>query len=419
MDRSASSARPLAGIRVLELATAIQGPAAGQLLADFGAEVIKVEPPIGDTSRYVGRADHVGVSTGTQFLSVNRGKRSVCLDATTPLAREVLARLAANADVFLSNYRAPALAKLGLDSETLQRANPRLVYAAASGFGPLGADAEKAMIDGAAQARGGLLSVTGPSEGIATPPGAMVADTAGAMSLALAVTTALVERERTGVARRVDVSALGAQLWLQTWELQHAAVTGESPRRHGPHHHTLRGPYGVYASSDGAQFAFTVVLQVAAWRALWEFVGEPDVARDPRWDSHGKHFTVGSDADVAEIRERLRTAWARRTCGEWEAFLAAQPEIVCERARDYAEVLADPQNAANGYVAQMAIAQGRDVSTVGAIVMFDRTIRSRVASPPALGEATREVMRELGFGENEVREAEEAAAKRRRELLGS
>ena len=414
----AATPRPLAGVRVLEVATAIQGPAAGQLLADLGADVIKVEPPIGDTSRYVGHAQQVGVATGTQFLSVNRGKRSVCVDAHTPLARSVLRRLAAQSDVFLSNYRTDALEKLGLDAETLQAANPRLVWAAASGFGPLGPDAQKAMIDGAAQARGGLLSVTGPADACSTPPGAMVADTAGALSLALGIVTALFDREHTGRARRVEVSALGAQLWLQSWELQHAFVTGETPRRAGPHHHSLRGPYGVYRASGGEQYLFAVVLQVAAWRALWEFVGERDVAADPRWDSHGKHFSVGGDADVSEIRERMRAAFARRSAGEWDAFLARQPEIICERVRDYAEVLADPQNRANGYVAEMEIEGTRRVSTVGVPVTFDRAVRDRVASPPALGEATREVMARLGFEESEIREVEAHAAQRRAELLG-
>ena len=409
----------LDGIRVLEFSTAIQGPAAGQYLADLGAEVVKVEPPIGDSARHVGRLDALGPEAGSQFVAVNRGKRSVSLDAHSELGRAVLHRLAARSDVFLSNYRAPALARMQLDAGTLQALNPRLIYAAVSGFGPLGDDAHKAMVDSAALARGGLLYMTGPPEGRPMMPGATIADTAGAMSLALGVMTALFARERTGEAHRVDTSALSAQLWLQMWELQHAAVAGSTPLRAGSHHQMLNGPVGTYTSSDGVHYQFALMLDVTAWQAFWAFAGEPATALDPRWDIPGKQFSVGAGPDdVAAVRACMLRAFAARTSAEWDAFLAAQPELICERVRDYAGVLADPQNIANGTVARMRMPSGEEVPAIGTPVVFDLQPRTHFAGPPARGEGTREIMESLGFEAAEIAALEAHTDAVRRRLLG-
>ena len=407
----------LNGIRVLEFTTAIQGPAAGQFLADLGAEVVKVEPPLGDASRYVGIHDASPDAMGSQFISVNRGKKSVCLDAHSELGRAVLHGLAARSDVFLTNYRAPALQRMHLDQPTLGALNSRLIYAAASGFGPLGDDANKAMVDGAAQARGGLVHMTGPADNRPTPPGAAIADTAGAMTLALGVMSALFDRERTGNVRRVDTSALGAQLWLQMWELQHAALTGDTPKRVGSHHTHLNGPVGVYTSSDGVNYLFALLLDANAWQAFWQFAGEPATALDPRWDLPSKQFTVGA-ADLGEMRAHMLRAFARKSSAEWEAFFAAQPELVCERVRAYDEVLGDSQNIANGYVSSMALSPQRDVHTVGNPLVFDRTPLRDYAPPPQRGDATEAVMRELGFSDAEITQLEARSEEARQKALG-
>ena len=157
---------PLSGFRVIELALAVQGPAAGLYLRDMGAEVIKVEPPLGDPSRY-GRNKNNELPQGTigaQYVAVNRGKRSVSIDLTTSEGMSAMHALLKDADVFFTNYREPALVKLGLDYESLHAAYPNLVYGSVNGFGPEGEDADKAMLDGAAVARGGLVSVTGHPE---------------------------------------------------------------------------------------------------------------------------------------------------------------------------------------------------------------------------------------------------------------
>ncbi|MDH3643832.1 MAG: CoA transferase [Gammaproteobacteria bacterium] len=386
--------RPLDGVRVLEFATAIQGPAAGQFLADLGAEVIKVEPPLGDSSRNIGPV--ATSNMGSQFIAVNRGKRSICLDAHSATGRALLERLAAISDVFLTNFRGPALERMGLDDASLKQHNPTLIYAAASGFGPAGPDATKAMVDGAAQARGGLAGMTGNPDQRPTPPGAAIADTSGAMALTLGVVTALYERATKNVHRRVDSSALGAQLWLQMWELQHAALTGDVPVRSGSHHPNLMGPVGVYTTKDAIPYHFSLLLDPQAWQALWEFCGQPDVAFDPRWDHPSKQFNVAA-SEVAEIRELMQQGFATRTAAEWDAFLATQPRLICERVRTYSEVLEDDQNLANGYVSRITLTSEHTVQTVGLPVAFDSAPRTEFPAPPALGEATRETMLSLVF----------------------
>ena len=209
---------PLSGITVLDMTTALQGPAAGVFLRDMGAEVIKIEPPIGDSARA-----HRGVNNTTPdtalsplYIAANRGKKSISIDVHSDMGKEVMARLLKTADVFLSNYRQSFLAKIGLDYETLADTHPQLVYAHVNGFGALGPDNDKPMLDGTAQARGGLTSVSGVAGETPTPAGAAIADTSGGMHLALGVMTGLFARAQHGRGQKVATSALGTQLWLQS-----------------------------------------------------------------------------------------------------------------------------------------------------------------------------------------------------------
>ncbi len=396
---------PLSGIRVLEMASAIQGPAAGMFLGDMGAEVIKVEPPVGDGSRYHrGANNHLPTEAfNSQFISMNRGKRSICVDIHTELGRKVVERLLGECDVFLTNFRTSALTRMGLDFPALHPRHPRLIHASVNGFGPRGADADKAMLDGAAQARGGLVAMTGPANGPAMPAGAAVADTAGAMQFALAIVTALFVRERTGRGQQVQTSSLGAQLFLQMWEIQHTAITGATLSRVGPHHANILSPYGVYATRDGGAFLFAVAMSDESWFAFCDFAGLPDLAADPHWSDGGKRIGYAGDPEnVESSRTRMREAFAKKTTAEWSAFLATQPEIIYERVRDYAEVLADPQNAANDYIVDMHLPAIGPSKVVGNLLHFSATPGSVKGPPPALGEATAEVMRRLGFTPSDV-----------------
>ncbi len=403
---------PLSGIRVLEMATAIQGPGAALYLADMGAEVIKVEPPLGDGSRYHRGANNTlpPDAMGSQFISMNRGKRSVCIDFHTELGRRVVKRLLGETDVFLTNFRTSALTRMGLDFATLHARYPKLIHASVNGFGPLGPDADKAMLDGAAQARGGVIALTGSPDGPAMPPGPSIADTAGAMQFSLAVMTALFARERTGQGQQVRSSSLGAQLFLQMWELQHSIITGQSLTRVGAHHPNILSPYGVYQTCDGGAFLFAVAMSDESWLAFCEFAGLPDLAADPHWNSGSKRIGYAGDAGNVDVsRARMREAFAKKTTDEWAAFLTTQPEIIYERVRDYADVLADPQNAANGYIVDMDLPVIGPSKVVGNLIGLSATPGSVKGPPPALGEATAEVMRRLDFTDAEIESVQQQA----------
>lgn len=413
---------PLSGLRVVELATAIQGPAVGLHFANMGADVVKVEPPMGDASRY-----HRGINNtlpehtdGAQFIAMNKGKRSLVLDLHAEPGPQVMHALLATADVFLSNYRAAALARMSLDLDQLAARYPRLVVGHVNGFGPRGPDAAKAMLDGAAQARGGLASLSGQADATPTPPGAAVADHAGAMQLALGCMTALVTRATTGRGQIVRTSSLGAQLWLQMWELQHSFLTGVPLSRDGGHHPNIKAPYGVYTTSDGVHILFVTAITNEAWSDFWIFADRPEVILLEDWDSPGKRVGAGgTEAGVAEIRALVRDAFATRPWSEWAAFLDAQPEIVWERVRDHADVRSDPQNVANDYVVDIELPLVGKTSTVGTLMDFSATPTTAPAPPPRLGAHTGEVMAALGFDAEAIASVTRHAAETRDELLAA
>ena len=399
---SQSVSEPLSGMRVVEMTIAVQGPAAGLYLSDMGAEVIKVEPPVGDASRYGrGRDNNLPAgSMGPQYVAVNRGKRSVCVDVTTPLGIQALHSLLATADVFLTNYRAAALAKLGLDYDALHPRYPKMVYGIVTGFGAQGPDADKAMLDGAAVARGGLVAATGQAGQTPHLPGAIVADTAGAMHLALGIMTALVARERGAGGQQVQTSALGTQLWLQQWELAHVSMTGAAIGRDGSHHANIKGPYGVYRTSDDGAILIAHTMQLDNWDAFCVFADVPDLAIDPRLQTPSQRLGEGlTEADSDEIRDRLRWAFAQKTALVWDEFLRTQPEMIWERVRSWAQVLEDPQSIINGYFTEVNVPEVGQHKVVGNLVHLSETPGSVKGDPPELGEANEEVLTALGFDE--------------------
>lgn len=411
---------PLAGLTVIEMTVAVQGPAAGLYLRDMGAEVIKIEPPLGDSSRY-GRGTYNETPEGTlgpQFVAVNRGKRSICMDLMTDQAMTALHRFLDQADVFLTNYREPALHKLGLDYETLHDRYPRLVYASVNGFGPKGPDANKAMLDGAAAARGGLVHHTGYPDRPPSLAGAITIDTAGAQQLALGVMTALFARERTGEGQRVQTSALGAALWLQQWELTQVAMTGAELPRSGNHHPNIKGPYGVYETADGGSIMIAQTMQNEAWDALCIFAETFELAIDPRFQTPGQRLGEGLTLeDSAEVRAVLTRAFTRKTTQEWEAFLYDQPEIVWERVRSWQEALEDEQSVANDYLTSISVDGVGTVKTVGTLVKMSGTPGSPKGDPPILGEANEELLAGIGLSAEERRAIEAHATATRESLL--
>ena len=414
---------PLAGIRVIEMTLSIQGPAAGVFLADMGAEVIKVEPPMGDPGRFRRGTDNVlpAGDMSPQFVACNRGKRSVCMDLTTEAARQAMHALLASADVFLTNYRESALQRLGFGGAQLRAQYPNLIYASANGLGPLGPAADKAMLDGVAVARSGLAGMTGYPDRTPVLPAASIADHAGAMQVALGVMTALLVRERQGVAQRVQTSALGAQLWLAQWELTHTDMTGSRLQRSGPHHPNIPGPYGIYSTADGGAIMFAQPMDEAAWDAFCIFAEVPDLALDYRW--HGWHGSTSTADETAQadatqaVRAALRAAFLTRTTAAWEAFLDTQPGLIWERVRQWHEVFDDPQVTANGYVETVVVPGRGPTRIVGNLVSLDRTPGHVKGGPPALGQDTATVLGGVNVDEDTVRRIENQAIEARQRIL--
>ncbi|MGI9326560.1 MAG: CaiB/BaiF CoA transferase family protein [Pseudomonadales bacterium] len=412
--------QPLEGFTVVEMTIAVQGPAAGLYLCDMGAEVIKVEPPLGDASRYArARQNETPEGTeGPQFVAVNRGKRSICLDISTDLGARAVATLLQTADVFLTNYREPALQKMGLSYEQLHRQHPQLVYASVNGFGHKGPDKDKAMLDGVAASRGGLVKHTGHADRAPSLPGAIVVDTAGAMQLALGVMTALLSRERHGVGQRVQTSALGTTLWLQQWELTHVAMTGANLSRDGSHHPNIRGFYGVYATEDDGFIMLAQIMDQEAWDAFCIFADALELSLDPKFQTPGQRLGEGiSEEDAKEARQILTAAFASKTTKDWIDFLYTQPEIIWERVRGWQEVLEDEQNLANEYLTTVEVAGLGQVQTVGNLIALSETPGSVKGNPPQLGEANAEVLGKLGFSSTELSDIETAATEVREETI--
>jgi crotonobetainyl-CoA:carnitine CoA-transferase CaiB-like acyl-CoA transferase len=411
---------PLEGMIVVEMTVAVQGPAAALYLRDMGAEVIKVEPPLGDPSRYARGRDNEtpdGV-VAPQFVAVNRGKRSVCIDLHTPAGATAIQSLLAKADVFLSNYREAALQKMNLGYDQLHEKYPNLIYASVNGFGHRGPDADKAMLDGVAAARGGLVHHTGYPDREPIVSGAIIIDTAGAMQLALGIMTALLARERHGSGQRVQTSALGATLWLQQWELTHVAMTGAELRRDGNHHPNLRGFYGVYRTSDGGNIMLAQVMDQEGWDSFCIFADALELSLDARFQTPGRRIGEGiAESDSVELRGIVKAAFLAKTTQEWVDFLETQPEIIWERVRAWSEIFDDEQILANEYLTRVDVPGYHETQTVGNLVALSETPGSAKGNPPVLGEANDEVLGELGISEADRRDIESHATAVREDTL--
>ncbi len=401
----------LEGIRVVELTIAVQGPAAGGFLSDMGADVIKVEPPMGDANRWYRGAnnDLPYEAVGTQFIGASHGKRSVCVDIHTEIGLELVDKLVDTADVFLSNYREPALERIGMGYERLSARNPGLVYAVANGFGPEGPARENRMSDQFAQARSGISGVTGTPDDPQLIPGAIIADTGGAMALAMGVLTALVARQRDGLGQKVQTSSYGAMIWMQAWEINHTSATGHMPTRDGGFHPVVSAMTGIYEASDGVAFCMGI-RDDETWREFCEFGGNPQLADDPRWNNReGRDpFRDQQAMDSAkDVRPFVAEMITGRTSEEWQAFFEIHPDtITAQRVQNYEEVLNDEQALVNGYIVEKDIRHVGRRRVAGIPIRMSRTPGEPKNSFSELGEHTAEVMQELGYESEAIEEVE-------------
>jgi crotonobetainyl-CoA:carnitine CoA-transferase CaiB-like acyl-CoA transferase len=389
---SAAKSGPLAGMRVLELAQIMAGPTAGMLLADMGADVIKVEKlPGGDDSRGYREPQINGVSA--PFMMLNRNKRGMALNLKDPQGRDVLLRMVARADVLTENYRRGTLEKLGLGYDVLAQANPGLIYCAVSGYGRDGPYGDKGGFDLIAQGFAGLMSITGEPGGPPVKSGNSVADINAGILAALGIAAAYAHKLRTGEGQIVDTSLMEAALQQTYW---HAAIyfaTGQSPQPSGSAH-ILTAPYQAFRTQDG--WINIGGANQANWERIADVLGHPEWRNDPRFATNSDRMR-NLDALVAAMDAVLAT----RTRAEWiEAFDAAGVPV--GPVHSIGEALEHPQTRARGMVVELDHPQAGRTKALGSPLHFSAT-PARVTRPaPQLGEHTREVLREYDYTDAEI-----------------
>jgi crotonobetainyl-CoA:carnitine CoA-transferase CaiB-like acyl-CoA transferase len=382
------------GVRIIELAQYVFVPGAGVLLADQGAEVIKIETPgSGDPYRTlrVGDGREIG-STNLAMEQNNRGKKSIALDLKTAEGREALLALIRTADVFLTSLRPRAIRSLGLDVEDLRAHNPKLIYARGNGFGFRGADADRPGFDASAfWARGGMAYAMTPPGQPLTPPRPALGDHAGAVGLAFGIAGALFKRATTGEPSVVETSLLSTAVWMLSADITYS----QSPEYvvHHPSVHRFPLMYA-YPTRDGRLLQLMLLDPQPYWPALCRMLDCEALASDPRFIDNVARTANGA-ALTALIAERI----ARRDWAEWRPLFEAW-DAPWELIRTIHDVAADPQVMANDMLFDLALGDGLGVRVVAGPVAFDgRTAPQAGRCAPGLGEHTDELLRSSGYSE--------------------
>ncbi len=382
----------LEGIRVLDLTVGQQGPYATVMLADMGAEVIKVENPrsSGDSSRGMRRilGKHVEVKgVNSYYEANNRNKKSVTVNLAGGKGRDIVYRLASKSDVFVLNFRVGAAERMGVGYEYIKKVNPRIIYAHASGFGPKGPERERRCIDPIAQARGGIMGVTGePTEPPVLVPAGM-GDQVGAMLLAYGIVTALLARERLGISQRVDTSLLGSQIALQGFHLQGYLLSGDVPGKVS--RKDMSPTYNSYRTKDG-RWIMVALMQQRYWPRLCRALDMGELENDSRFNSLDARLTNGK-----ELVATLDRIFATRTAKEWLERLT-ENDVWHGLVQNYAEVASDAQVLENEYVADFNHPVAGPIKVIGLPVKLSETPGQIRDAAPELGAHTEEVLLEVG-----------------------
>jgi crotonobetainyl-CoA:carnitine CoA-transferase CaiB-like acyl-CoA transferase len=384
---------PLSGIMVIELAHIMAGPCCGLMLADMGADVIKLEKaPAGDDSRRFLPPDIGGESAA--FLMMNRNKRGIVVNLKTAGGKKVARRLFAEADVVIENYRKGTMELLGLGYETLRQDNPGLIYCEISGFGRTGPYAERGGFDLIAQGMSGLMSITGEAPG--RPPikcGAPMADITAGILGAMGVLAAYIQRVKTGQGQRVDTSLFEAGIVHTYWQSAIAMASGTAPGPMGSAH-PLNAPYEAFKTSDG--WITLGAANQANWLKLLDLITAPELGEDPRFTNNHGRIT-----HRIELAKALAPIIRSRTSADWLSRLEAVG-VPAGPVLDVAEMHRDPQTLAREMVTNAPHTKLGQVKTLGAPVKFSATPGGVTRGAPLLGEHTREVLVEYGYGDDEI-----------------
>jgi len=386
---------PLAGLRVVEFAHIMAGPTCGRMLADMGADVIKVEPVAGgDATRGFRPPNLDGESAA--FMMLNRNKRGVALDLKSEAGLEVARRLADRADVLIENHRTGTMDRLGLGYDLLKKTNPGLIYCEISGFGRTGPMAHLGGFDLISQGYSGIMSVTGEGEGRppvkCAPP--LTDITAGVLA-AMGILAAYINRIETGRGQRIDTSLFEAGVTQSFWQAAVTLATGISPRPLGSAH-PLTAPYQAFETSDG--WITVGGSNQATWRRLVEVVGLPDLAEDPRFLENADRMQ-----NVNELASVLGERFKTRPTAEWLGLLE-EGGVPAGPVASIGDMLEFPQTLARDMVVEVEHSKLGPVRTIGFPVKFSGTPVSVERGAPLLGEHTREVLAELGYSGGEIEE---------------
>lgn len=384
--------KPLAGKLVLDFGQGVAGPYCGMLLADFGAEVIKIEPPRGDWSRSIGT--QLTPTESAIYLSVNRNKRSLVLDLTKDEARDVVLQLMAKCDVVIESFRPGVMEKFGLGYEDLKLLRPDIIYCSVTGFGPDGPYAQLPAGDSTMQALGGLMSIIGEASGPEYRVGNVVSDMLSGMHAFEGVLLAIMERDQGRGGRKVEISLLNVIVAFQAPALTGYLATGDLPARSG-NDHPMIAPSGAMRTSDGA-----VVLTVLdhQWADFCGHLSLENLIDDPLF-----HTNANRMKNRSALTEALEAVLRKRTTADWLVSFR-EDDILCAPINNYADLAADPQVVHNKIFGTLPHPLLGTVPHISSPIQVRGEVAASATTPPVLGQDTADILRtKLGLNEDDLR----------------
>lgn len=385
--------KPLEGLVVLDLSRVLAGPYTAMMLGDFGADIIKIEPPqVGDDSRAFG--PFIGKESA-YYMSLNRNKRSMTLNLKEQAARDLFKAMVKKADVVLENYRPGTMEKFGLGYDELKKINPKLIYAACSGFGHTGPYMDKPAYDIIVQAMGGIMSITGEEGGNPTRVGASVGDIIAGLFTTIGLTMALYHRSLTGEGQKIDVGMLDCQVAVLENAISRYFVNGVAPKPLGNRHPSIT-PFESFTASDG--YVIVGAGNDRLWNKLCSLLGKPELAYDARFDTNANRTK-----NVRELKVILDGIFQAKTIDEWLQALEAAG-IPCAPINTVDKVVNDPQVKARDMIVEIEHPLAGKLHIPGIPIKMSATPGSIDTPAPLLGQHTFEILNELlGLSEAEVK----------------